>query len=74
MQSKNWKSIDIKKETIDNYHQSTQDRLNEMIWASVDNSWYKSDNGNIPNNYPGRTMEYIRVTKKVNFDHFDIVA
>ncbi len=73
MQSKKWKSLDIKKEAIDEYHQSTQDRLNNMIWETVENSWYKSDNGNIPNNYPGRTMEYIRVTKKVNFDHFDIV-
>ena len=52
---------------MQSYHQSTQQRLEEMIWAKVEDSWYKSANGNIPNNYPGRTMEYMRKTKKVDF-------
>ncbi len=68
----NWISLEVKKEVIDKYHKTTQDRLNNMIWTTVEDSWYKSANGNVPNNYPGRTMEYIRKTKKVNFDEYEV--
>ena len=68
----NWTSLDIKKERMEEYHQSTQKRLKDMIWAQIDDSWYKSANGNIPNNYPGRTMEYIKKTKQVNFKDYNI--
>ena len=40
--------------------------------AKVDNSWYKSANGNIPNNYPERIMKYQRITKRVDFGVYDI--
>lgn len=63
-------SIEIKKEVINEYHKKTQERLENMIWASVEDSWYRSPNGNIPNNYPGRTMEYMRRTKKVDFSEY----
>lgn len=72
MEVKNWKSMDIKPEIMLNHHQTIQKRLRNMIWASVEDSWYKSANGNIPNNYPGRTMEYIQKTKKVNFEAYSI--
>ncbi len=64
------KTMEVSAETMEAYHQSTQKRLSEMIWARVEDSWYKSANGNIPNNYPGRTMEYMRKTKLVNFDEY----
>ncbi len=74
LEKKDWKSLEIKKEVLETYHQTTQSRLNNMIWTRVEDSWYKSSNGNIPNNYPGRTMEYIRKTKQVNFKDYDIGA
>jgi len=43
-----------------------------MIWANIDNSWYKSESGDLPNNYPGRTMEYIRDTRKVDFSDYNL--
>ena len=69
-----WKSIVVKEDILNEYHQSTQKRLEKRIWASIKESWYKSANGNIPNNYPGRTMEYIRKTKKVNFKDYEITT
>lgn len=72
LKKNNWKSLEIKKEIMESYHQSTQNRLKNMIWTQIEDSWYKSANGNIPNNYPGRTMEYIRKTKQVNFQDFNI--
>jgi len=72
MKQKEWKSIDVKPDVIDDYHHSIQKRLQEMIWAKVDQSWYQSANGNIPNNWPGRTMEYMKRTKNVNFSDYII--
>ncbi len=72
LEHKNWKSMDVKNENMEAYHQSIQSRLRNMIWASVEDSWYKAENGNIPNNYPGRTFEYIRMTKKVDFEAYHI--
>ena len=73
IESKNLKSIEVKSDVINKYHDETQERLQNMIWASIDDSWYKSENGNIPNNYPGRTMEYMRKTQKVDFGDFEVV-
>lgn len=72
MEQNKWKAIDIKESVMQAHHDKTQERLQHMIWAKVKDSWYKSANGNIPNNYPGRTMEYRRKTKKVDFNHYTI--
>ena len=72
LQKNNWQSLEVKKEVFQAFHQSIQDRLKNMIWTQIDNSWYQSANGNLPNNWPGRTMEYIRLTKKVDFDAYEI--
>ncbi len=74
LEQKKWKSLTVKTDKLNTYHQTTQERLKKMIWMTVEDSWYKSANGNVPNNYPGRTMEYMRVTKTVNFEDFEIVS
>ena len=66
------KSMDVKKDIMAAYYQETQERLNQMIWATVGESWYRSADGSSPNNYPGRTMEYIRKTKKVDWSKYDM--
>ena len=68
----NKNSIEVKKPAIDSYYSEIQKRLKKMIWAQIDQSWYQSSNGNIPNNWPGRTMEYTKRTKQVNVDHYTI--
>lgn len=72
MKKNNWKSLEVKKEVLEKYHDSIQQRLRKMIWTKIETSWYQSKNGDIPNNYPGRTMEYMRRTKRVDFSDFDI--
>jgi len=72
IKNQSWKSMEVKPAILQDYHKKTQERLKKMIWNVVDKSWYKSANGNIPNNYPGRTTEYKKVTKKVNFSDFNI--
>lgn len=72
LKANNWQSLEVKKTVMQEYYQQTQERLKNMIWAVIEDSWYKSADGNQPNNYPGRTMEYIRVTKKVDFEAFEV--
>lgn len=66
----NQKSISIKKEILENFYKTHQDKLTKMVWADVDTSWYKTKSGDNVNNWAGRTMEYIKLTKKVNFNDF----
>lgn len=72
LEENNWTALEIKPAIINAYHETTQNRLKNMIWTTVEDSWYKSANGNVPNNYPGRTMEYIRQTKTVNFEEYEV--
>lgn len=62
----NNKSLEVKGERLEKYYEEIQGRLKNMIWAIIDNSWYQSSDGSIPNNWPGRTLEYIRRTKHFN--------
>jgi len=55
---------------MNEYFKQTQERLEGMIWSQVDHSWYRSADGSLPNNYPGRTMEYIQKTKKVDWSKY----
>ncbi len=64
-------SLEVKNEVMINYHDAIQVRLKKMIWLTVEKSWYISKNGNLPNNWPGRTWEYMRKTKEVDFRNFD---
>ena len=66
-------AIDIKKEVMIDYYNRTQERLEGMIWSQVGHSWYRSPDGSFPNNYPGRTMEYMGKTKRVDWGMFDIM-
>ncbi len=66
------KTMEVKASVIDSYYEEIQSRLKKMIWSKIENSWYQSANGNIPNNWPGRTMEYTRRTKKVNLEDYNL--
>ena len=67
-----WKSVEVKKSIINTYFNEIQSRLENMIWSKIENSWYTSSTGQIPNNWPGRTMEYSKRTRKVNWSDFVI--
>ena len=73
MEKNNTKSLEVKNKVMEYYHESIQKRLKKMIWTTVEKSWYISKNGNLPNNWPGRTWEYMRKTKRVNFTDFDLI-
>ncbi len=52
--------IDVRPEVQAAHNVEIQDRLSKSVWASGCNSWYRSANGKIPNNYPGRAGRFAR--------------
>lgn len=72
MKTKNWKSVNVKTNIMNDYYISIQDRLSKMIWAKTGASWYKSANGIIVNNWPGRTGEYEKITKRFDEENYEI--
>ena len=61
--------IDIKPDAEAEFVEEMQQRLSNLAWAKVENSWYK-DGEKIPNNWPGSMKEFGKRLAKPNFDHF----
>lgn len=55
--------IAVKPEAEARYNEEMQNRLKDMIWNQVENSWYK-DGTRLTNNWPGSASEYRRRLKQ----------
>ncbi|RMG76813.1 MAG: NAD(P)/FAD-dependent oxidoreductase, partial [Bacteroidetes bacterium] len=69
---KGWHSLDVRPDAMAQYFGEIQRRLEGMIWNQIQTSWYKAPDGTLPNNWPGRTIEYRRRTRKPVFADFEI--
>ncbi len=64
-------AIEVKEQAERAYNDELQARLRLMVWSRVDASWYK-DGERITNNWPGTTYEYIRRTRRVDWQDLDL--
>lgn len=64
-------TLEVREDVEERYNQAIQARLQDMVWNSVADSWYKSG-GRITNNWPGSAGEYRRVTRTFNAADFDL--
>lgn len=55
------------------YNHELQERLARSIWSTVEESWYLTD-GKITQNWPGRTFEYWRRTRRPDTSHFAFLS
>jgi cation diffusion facilitator CzcD-associated flavoprotein CzcO len=55
-------ALEVRADIESGYNRELQERLQRMVWNSVEASWYKSG-GRITNNWPGSVGEYKRVTR-----------
>ena len=55
-------AVEVREEVEARYNTEIQTRLQDMVWNSVADSWYKSG-GRITNNWPGSVGEYRRLTR-----------
>jgi hypothetical protein len=63
------RSVEVTESAQAEYNGELARRLDDSIWAAVDESWYLTD-GKITQNWPGRTIEFWRRTRRPNLDHF----
>lgn len=55
-------ALEVRKDIEEQYNRNIQARLQDMVWNSVADSWYKSS-GRITNNWPGSVGEYRNATR-----------
>ena len=55
------------------YNREIQHRLDASIWGTVEESWYLTD-GKITQNWPGRTIEFWRRTRRPRLADFGLSA
>lgn len=55
------------------YNREMQRRLGASIWGTVDASWYLTD-GKITQNWPGRTLEFWRRTRRPRLADFGLAS
>ncbi len=62
--------LDVKEDVQRDYNAWVQERLKDMTWNAVKQSWYMTETGKITNNWVGRTTEYIRKTKAMKAEEY----
>lgn len=71
MDRNNWKQMSLKPSVEASYNQELQQRLNNTVWSQASDSWYK-DGDKITNNWAGTTYEYIKRTRNVDWNAFQV--
>ena len=61
--------IAIKPEAHEAYNRALQARLATTSWAAGCGSWYKTDDGVMPNNWAGNTAEFARGKAPTDVGH-----
>jgi len=64
--------IDVKRDAMARSNAELQAALAKTTWSSDCNSWYKTADGKITNNWSGRTAAYWRATRNPDFDELDV--
>lgn len=64
------KAVQVSRQAESDYNDELQARLKRMVWAQTGESWYL-DRGRITNNWAGRTWEYMRRMKNVDYRVFE---
>jgi cation diffusion facilitator CzcD-associated flavoprotein CzcO len=64
--------LDVKREAMSRSNEELQQALARTTWAGGCQSWYKTADGKITNNWSGRTTQYWWRTRSPDFDEFEI--
>ncbi|KAJ5618773.1 hypothetical protein N7510_002757 [Penicillium lagena] len=68
------KSIDVKREAVDDYNVYAQEFLKRMVWSDGCRSWYKNGkgSGHVTGVYPGSILHYKDCLDNIGGEHFNI--
>ncbi|TMB47037.1 MAG: NAD(P)/FAD-dependent oxidoreductase [Deltaproteobacteria bacterium] len=63
-------SLDLRPEVLDAYNARIQSELAHTVWAATGKSWYKTEAGQITNNWSGSTVRYWWSTRRFDREHY----
>ena len=68
------RSVEVKKESLDDYNVWAQEYLKRTAWAGNCRSWYKNGktSGQVTGNYPGTTSQFKKALETLGGEHFNI--
>ncbi|KAJ6146870.1 hypothetical protein N7497_008852 [Penicillium chrysogenum] len=68
------KSIDVKKEAVEDYNVYCQEFLKRMVWSDECRSWYKNgkSTGHVTGVYPGSVLHFKDCLENIGGEHFHI--
>jgi cation diffusion facilitator CzcD-associated flavoprotein CzcO/acetyl esterase/lipase len=59
-------SLSVKPEVQESFDRTLQDRLSDSVWLSGCSNWYVDEHGRDTNNWPGFTLEYRWLTRRLD--------
>ena len=65
-------SMDLRQEVMDAYNVRIQGELARTVWAATEKSWYKTEAGQITNNWSGSTLRYWWITRRFDREHYRV--
>ena len=72
MDARDLGTIALKPDVLDAYNAELQRELAGTVWAATSNSWYKTADGTITNNWSGTTFRYWRKTRRADLACYDV--
>ena len=66
------RALDVREEAEMRYNTSIASDLENMVWATGCNSWYKSADGTIPTLWPHSTARFRRLMARPDFNDYEI--
>lgn len=64
------RALEVTPQAFERYNKELRERLSKMVWATGCKSWYQTDDGHNPTNWPGPTAEYRRRTARLATEDF----
>jgi len=66
MDARGLATLELRREAMDDYNARLQRELERSVWAATPQSWYKTADGRITNNWSGTTARYWWRTRKAD--------
>lgn len=71
MRRRGLKTLEVKPEPMRRYNEEVQEQLRNSVWSAGCDSWYKTADGKITNNWPRFTVSYWREMRHPDFEEFE---
>ena len=67
-------ALSVRPEVVERYNAELQDELSRTAFAGSCNSWYKTAEGHVTNNWSGSVEEYRERTRQFSLDDYEVLT